>query len=135
MAVSLVAREVSDLCLGKPALRSLSVSATVGDALSALKRLEESYLSVWNCDHGFLRSKKIDSAQEECRCIGKVCMVDIICFLAKEENLLHPGAALQSPVSVLIPKEAATLVRHLEPHARSVYLKILIFCDCAYDRF
>ncbi|KAF5742270.1 CBS domain-containing protein [Tripterygium wilfordii] len=117
MAVSLVSHEVSDLCIGKPVLRSLSVSATVGDALSALKRLGESYLSVWSCDHGSLRSRKIVSAEEECRCVGKVCMVDVISFLAKEDNLSNPGAALQSSVSVLIPKEAAALVRHLEPHA------------------
>ncbi|KAJ4974682.1 hypothetical protein NE237_007856 [Protea cynaroides] len=35
----------------KPALRSLLISATVGDALLALKRSEESYLSIWICDH------------------------------------------------------------------------------------
>nr|DAD49075.1 TPA_asm: hypothetical protein HUJ06_019012 [Nelumbo nucifera] len=35
--VSLLAREVSDLCLGKLALRSLSISATVSDALLMLK--------------------------------------------------------------------------------------------------
>ncbi|RZB97986.1 Bifunctional monothiol glutaredoxin-S16, chloroplastic [Glycine soja] len=37
MAVSFLARDVSDLCLGKPPLRSLSASATVADALAALK--------------------------------------------------------------------------------------------------
>ncbi|KAJ4976517.1 hypothetical protein NE237_001623 [Protea cynaroides] len=35
----------------KPVLRSLLISATVGDALLALKRFEERYLSVWICDH------------------------------------------------------------------------------------
>lgn len=119
MAVSILAHEVSDLCLGKPALRSLSVSATVADALSALKRLGDFYLSVWNCDHHLNLSRSYVVGVNECRCIGKVCTVDIICFLCKEENLKNPRIALQQPVSVLIPKVPG-LVRHLEPHARHV---------------
>jgi hypothetical protein len=119
MAVSILAREVSDLCLGKPALRCLSVSATVADALSALKRLGECYLSVWSCCHDTSsRAKTVGS--DDCRCVGKVCMVDIICFLCTTENLRSPATALQSPVSVLIPKTSAGLVTHLDPHSRFV---------------
>lgn len=113
MAVSLLAHEVSDLCLGKPALRSLSISAAVSDALSALKRSGESYLSVWSCDH----SSKEKTDFEDCRCVGKVCMVDVVCYLCKEENLSCPSSALKSPVSVLLPK-ASGFVRHVEPHSR-----------------
>lgn len=116
MAVSLFAHEVSDLCLGKPAVRSLSVSATVREALSALKRLGESCLSVWSCDH----SKSIGSGSDDCVCVGKVCMVDVICYLCKEENLSSPLTALQAPVSDLIPK-GPPIVRHLEPNARFVF--------------
>ncbi|XP_010241981.1 PREDICTED: CBS domain-containing protein CBSX5-like [Nelumbo nucifera] len=111
MAVSLLGHEVSDLCLGKPALRSLSISATIGDALSVLKSSEENYLSLWSCDHS--SKPKVDF--EDCRCIGKICMVDVICFLCKEENLACPSSALKSPISVLLPK-AAGIVRHVEPH-------------------
>ncbi|XP_062161497.1 CBS domain-containing protein CBSX5-like [Alnus glutinosa] len=115
MAVSILAREVSDLCLGKPALRCLSESATVAYALSALKRLGECYLSVWSCCHDTSsRAKTVGS--DDCRCVGKVCMVDIICFLCTTENLRSPATALQSPVSVLIPKTSAGLVTHLDPH-------------------
>jgi hypothetical protein len=121
MAVSILAREVSDLCLGKPALRCLSVSATVADALSALKRLGESYLSVWSCCHNASsRTKSAAAGSDDCQCVGKVCMVDIICFLCTPENLGSPAAALQSPVSVLIPKTSAGNVRHLDPHSRFV---------------
>ncbi|EOY28290.1 hypothetical protein QUC31_012957 [Theobroma cacao] len=126
MAVSLLEREVSDLCLGKPALRSLSISATVGHALSVLKRFGDNYISVWNCDHRHLPdADKTDAGFEECRCVGKVCMVDIICFLCKEENLSNPGTALQAPVSVLIPKVPG-LIRHLEPNASLVEAMDLI---------
>ena len=87
MAVSLLAREVSDLCLGKPVLKSLSICATVGDALSVLKRFGENYISVWNCDHHRHNNlSEADKGLEECRCVGKVCMVNIISFLCKEEN-------------------------------------------------
>ncbi|KAF8411167.1 hypothetical protein HHK36_003710 [Tetracentron sinense] len=112
MAVSLLAYEVSDLCLGKPALRSLPVSATVGDALSALKRSGENHLSVWSCDHSL--KAKIDF--DDCRCIGKICMVDVVCYLCREENLSCPSTALKSPVSVLLPKIPG-LVKHVEPHS------------------
>lgn len=114
MAVRLLGHEISELCLGRPALRSLSVTATVGDALSALKRTGESCLSVWDCDHYPFKSQGKDL--RDCVCIGKVCMVDIICFLAEEKNLASPFLALESPVSVVIPK-SSTIVRHLEPHS------------------
>lgn len=113
MAVSFLVNEVSDLCLGKPALGSLSISATVGDAISALKRSGEYYLSIWSCDHSATEKADFDA----CRCVGKVCMVDVVCFLCKEENLSCPSSALKSPVSVLLP-EASGLVRHVEPHSR-----------------
>ncbi|KAJ4850781.1 hypothetical protein Tsubulata_013832 [Turnera subulata] len=121
MAVSLLAQEVSDLCLGKPALRSLSVSATVADALSALRRSGDSHLSVWTCGDycgggsGGNTTNKTD-VSSECRCIGKICMADVICYLAKPENLQNPAKALQQPVSLLLPKVPG-LVSHLEPQA------------------
>lgn len=139
MAVSLLAREVSDLCLGKPALRSLFISATVADALSALKRFGENYISVWSCDHQQRHpsgsADKNDAVSDECRCVGKVCMVDIVCFLSKEQNLSNPGSALQSPVSILLPK-APGLVRHLEPNARLIFFFLItrfqFFCFNIY---
>lgn len=117
MAVRLLANEISDLCLGKPALRCLSAAATVGDALAALRKSGDAAVSLWNCD---------DTPSSEgrgCACVGKVCMVDIVCFLCREENLADPAAALQSKVEAVVPK-AAGLVRHLEPHARFVYSRI-----------
>lgn len=117
MGLSLFSHEVSDLCLGKPPVKSLSISATVGEALSALRRLGESSLSVWSCDHS---EKSNKSESEDCLCVGKVCMVDVICFLGKEENLSCPAKALEAPLEVLIPKGSA-LVRHLEPNARFVF--------------
>ncbi|KAL6206904.1 hypothetical protein ACLB2K_024150 [Fragaria x ananassa] len=122
---SLFSHEVADLCLGKPPLKSLSIAATVGEALSALKRLGETFLSVWSCNHAERNNDVI--VEEECRCVGKVCMLDVIAYLGKEENRSSPAKALEAPLAVLIHREPATaLVRHLEPHASLVEAMDLI---------
>ncbi|GMJ10195.1 hypothetical protein like AT5G53750 [Hibiscus trionum] len=110
MAVRLLSHELSDLCLGKPALRSLSITSTVAEALEVLKTSDDNSVSVWNCDHkaaGFCD-------EDDCRCVGKVCMVDVICYLCKDDNLVSPSLALKEPVSVLLPKIPG-LVLHVEP--------------------
>lgn len=105
MAAHFLAHEVADLCLGKPPLRSLAVTATIGEALASLKSCEENCISVWDCNH----FKNVD-----CICVGKICMVDIICFLCKKENVNSPSLALKSPVTALLPKDSL-LVRHVQP--------------------
>ncbi|KAK1375307.1 5'-AMP-activated protein kinase, gamma subunit [Heracleum sosnowskyi] len=105
MAVSILAREVSDLCLGKPPLRLLPISSTVAESITALKRSGESYVSVWSCE----------STGGDYICVGKICMVDVICFLCNKESLVRPLDALQSPVSEILPKVSG-IVRHLEPN-------------------
>nr|DAD37809.1 TPA_asm: hypothetical protein HUJ06_008450 [Nelumbo nucifera] len=105
MAVGLLTREVFDLCLGKPALRSLSISATVSDVLLMLKGLGDNFLSVWSCNHS--SNAKVDF--EDCRCVLNLCMVDVICYLYKAKNLASPSSALKSPVSVFLTKPAGIL--------------------------
>lgn len=109
MAVRLLGYVLADLCLGKPPLRSLSVSATVGDALASLKSSDDNCISVWSCDHSDETRRT-----NNCLCIGKICMVDIICYLSKEENLSSSSSALTSPLSVLM-SPIPGLVRHVEP--------------------
>ncbi|XP_009617983.1 CBS domain-containing protein CBSX5-like [Nicotiana tomentosiformis] len=108
MAARLLAHEVADLCLGKPPLRSLSLSSTVGEALASLKSCEDYCISIWDCDH----FKNVEN--QDCLCVGKICMVDIICFLCKQENLASPSLALKSPLTALLPKDSS-LVRHVQP--------------------
>lgn len=115
MAVRLLDHHISDICLGKPALRSISLSATLADALSALKKLGENYISVWSCASHSSKS----ATHHDCRYIAKISVLDVILFLCKQDNLSQPAVALQSSVSVLIPA-VPVLVRHLEPHARCV---------------
>ncbi|XP_050370006.1 CBS domain-containing protein CBSX5-like [Argentina anserina] len=121
---SLFSHEVADLCLGKPPLKSVSIAATVGEALSALKALGETFLSVWSCNHA---EKNDVIVAEECRCVGKICMLDVIVYLGREENLSSPAKALEAPVEVLIRRSPAIcLVSHLEPHASLVEAMDLI---------
>ncbi|GAB2277938.1 hypothetical protein Dimus_012637 [Dionaea muscipula] len=118
MAISLLSYVVSDLCLGKPALKSLSItSTTVADALSALKSssFKDSSISIWSCVCDHHSSSSSSSASFECKCVGKICMLDIICYLCKDENPSSPSSALNSPVSLILPKSSSPLVKHVEP--------------------
>ncbi|KAK9056968.1 hypothetical protein SSX86_024333 [Deinandra increscens subsp. villosa] len=105
----LLAHEVSDLCLGKPPLASLPISATVRHALAALKSSGDTHISIWTCDHHH------SAANDRCRCVGKICMVDIICYLCKDGNISSPSIALDSPVSVLLSTVFPAVVEHVEP--------------------
>ncbi|KAI3680690.1 hypothetical protein L6452_35463 [Arctium lappa] len=126
MAIRFLASEISDLCLGKPPLRSLPTVATVADAVFALKKSGEIYVSIWSCDHS---NSSIAACNETagCRCVGKICMVDVIVYLCKEENLLRPLDALQSNVLDLVPKVKGR-IRHLETNS-----SLLEAIDCILD--
>ncbi|XP_076911882.1 CBS domain-containing protein CBSX5-like [Bidens hawaiensis] len=113
MATRLLAHEVADLCLGKPPLKSLSISATVRHALTALKSTDDTHISIWTCTH-HPNTIKDETHISNCRCIGKICMVDIICYLCKPDTIADPAQALDSPVSVLLATDCVT-VRHVEP--------------------
>ncbi|KAJ0968953.1 hypothetical protein J5N97_021830 [Dioscorea zingiberensis] len=104
MAVRLLCREVTELCIGKPALRPLTATATVGEALLALKSRCDGELcvSVWTAD------KKAIA--------GKVTVADVVCYLCSESNISDPVRALADPVSALLPKDSA-LVCRLEPNS------------------
>ncbi|WOL00216.1 CBS domain-containing protein CBSX5-like [Canna indica] len=105
MAVRLASNEVADLCIGKPPLRLLPASATtVGGALIALMTAREPYLAVIS----------IDPAAPERKDIGKISVSDVLCFLCADGNVASPNAALEKPVSALLPK-GANLVRLVEP--------------------
>lgn len=109
MAIQLLAHVLADLCLGKPSLRSLSVSPTNADALAALQSSgDSSFISVWTCNH---------RPSKHCLCIGKVSVVDIVCYLYRDENLDSPAVALKAPVSALLP-EAEGIVRHVDSSSR-----------------
>ncbi|KAI3809939.1 hypothetical protein L1987_19543 [Smallanthus sonchifolius] len=108
MAARLLAHEVSDMCLGKPPLTSLPISATIRHALDALKSSQDTHISIWTCDLHH------HSTTDGCRCVGKICMVDIICYLCREDNISSPSVALKSPVSVLL-SHVPGVIEHVDP--------------------
>ncbi|KAK4347135.1 hypothetical protein RND71_033474 [Anisodus tanguticus] len=118
MAVSFLNREVSDLCLGKPALKPIPAEATVSEALTVLKKSGETHVSVWSCDHTARKVLEEGGGGGDCvcRCVGKICMVDVILFLCKDENLVDPSKALETPVAQILPK-GNSIVRHLDPNS------------------
>lgn len=118
MAISFLNGDVSDLCLGKPAIRWIPASAKVSDAVTALKRSGETHISVWTFDN---------ITNESSECVGKICLTDVICFLCKEENLANPLKAVEAQISEILPK-VPSIVRHLEPNSRSVlFFSFIIF--------
>ncbi|OAY72740.1 CBS domain-containing protein CBSX5 [Ananas comosus] len=115
MAVALRSPEVSDLCIGKPPVRSLPPSATVADALAALRSGgAASYVAVVAGDRAPSPSPSPEKARDVA---GRVGIADVVCFLCGDErSLADPGGALRSPVSALLPKDAPP-IRRVEPHA------------------
>jgi hypothetical protein len=119
---------VADLTLGKPCLFPLSTSATVAQALKALKYNKDiDVLSVWvessSSEGGSAAEaqaglpKNGGRARDRYRCGGMVTTSDIITFLATPENLLKPGAAMNTPLSVLYPS-LTQAVQHVHPRTR-----------------
>jgi hypothetical protein len=108
MAVSLLANEVSDLCIGKPAVRSLPLSAAAGELAAALRRVARSGAAACVAVTGPARAVA-----------GRVGLADVLCFLCTDpEALARPAAALAKPVSALLPKDGAGEVRRIDPRSR-----------------
>uniref|UniRef100_A0A0D9XL51 CBS domain-containing protein n=1 Tax=Leersia perrieri TaxID=77586 RepID=A0A0D9XL51_9ORYZ len=112
MAVSLLANEVSDLCIGKPAVRSLPLSAAAGDLAAALRRGPPQ-------GGAAASSVAVVAGPPSARAVaGRLGLADVLCFLcAAPGALAHPAAALSTPVSSLLPKDGAGEARRVDPRA------------------
>ncbi|XP_066386923.1 CBS domain-containing protein CBSX5-like [Miscanthus floridulus] len=107
MAVSFLANEVSDLCIGKPAVRSLPLSAAADDLAAALRRVARSGAAACVAVTGPARAV-----------VGRVGLADVLCFLCTDpEALARPAAVFSKPVSALLPKDGAGEVRRVDPRS------------------
>ncbi|CAN8301997.1 unnamed protein product [Cochlearia groenlandica] len=119
MALTLLSHAISDLCIGKPPLRCLSAAtATVSDAIAALKSSDEPFLTVWSCNHNETNNNNHNN-DDKCECLGKISMANVICYLSKSDNnntnkVLSVSSALDTSVSVLLNKSCPLVV-----HVRS----------------
>ncbi|XP_076885027.1 CBS domain-containing protein CBSX5-like [Bidens hawaiensis] len=123
MARKFLATQVADLCVGKPPLKPLPATATVADAVAALKKSGDVNVSIWSCNHSVIGNDAVS-----CRCAGKICMVDVIAYLCKDENIVRPfQAALQAKVMDLVPKVEGS-IKHLESNS-----SLLEAIDCILE--
>ncbi|KAH8972322.1 hypothetical protein BDL97_02G188500 [Sphagnum fallax] len=150
--------QVGDLALGKPAVRRLSTTATVGEALELLKKAHEPYLGLWaHKKHvigpraaaaadsssssvnsliifgngtttttlrkpAAIREEDLDHPNERnssnsgrrWQCVGRVSMIEMICFLARDESLMNLPAALNTPLSVFVSPTSSSAVHHVD---------------------
>jgi hypothetical protein len=108
MAVNFLANELSDLCIGKPAVRSLPLSAATGDLAAALRRVSRSGAAACVAVTGPARAV-----------VGRVGPADVLCLLCTDpEALARPAAVFSKPVSALLPKDGAGEVRRVDPRSR-----------------
>ncbi|WVZ87719.1 hypothetical protein U9M48_034314 [Paspalum notatum var. saurae] len=108
MAVRLLqTHEVSDLCIGKPALRWLPPSSTVADAVAELEGggAPDAAVAVWD-------------GAEGSAVVGRVRMPNVVLFLCADPNLASPAAALHATLSDMLLAAGAPPVRRIEPDAR-----------------
>ncbi|KAJ7545799.1 hypothetical protein O6H91_08G011000 [Diphasiastrum complanatum] len=138
--------EICDLTLGKPVLHWLPSSTTVADALKALKELNAREISVWDCppdsDNGSIRSRKHEKLESlrvangggerrDPRCVGKLNILDIVCYLATDECLRKYESAILDPVSVLLPS-TTNPVKHVDSRTRLCDVFCLILEGAQY---
>uniref|UniRef100_A0A452YK63 CBS domain-containing protein n=1 Tax=Aegilops tauschii subsp. strangulata TaxID=200361 RepID=A0A452YK63_AEGTS len=107
MAVSLLANDVSDLCIGKPAVRSLPLSAAAGDLAATVRKGPRAAAAA--C---------IAVGPARGAVVGRAGLADVLCLLCSSPDALgRPAAALDRPVSALLPKDGAGEVRRVDPRS------------------
>jgi hypothetical protein len=135
MAGFFQARQAGDLAVGKPALHKFPCTLTVGDALKHLKASHDSDLTLWEelCPLS-LKPLPKSSARESTitvqdpsqvskeslrRCVGRIGMVDIICFLARDESLADQAAALNTPALAIV-SDTAFAIQHVDSRTKLI---------------
>ncbi|KAI5017183.1 hypothetical protein ZWY2020_037561 [Hordeum vulgare] len=85
------ANDVSDLCIGKPAVRSLPLSAAAGDLAATVRKGPRAVAAA--C---------IAVGPARGAVVGRAGLADVLCLLCSS-----PAAVLDRPVSALLPKDGA----------------------------
>jgi hypothetical protein len=115
----LLTHDVSDLCIGKPALRWLPPSSTVAHAVAELDgQGPDACVAVWD-------------GKGTTAVAGRVRMSDVVVFLCADSNLASPAAALQATLADLLVAAAganAPPVRCVQPHVRSGWSHSRVAC-------
>ncbi|KAE8790849.1 CBS domain-containing protein CBSX5-like [Hordeum vulgare] len=96
------ANDVSDLCIGKPAVRSLPLSAAAGDLAATVRKGPRAVAAA--C---------IAVGPARGAVVGRAGLADVLCLLCSSL-----AAVLDRPVSALLPKDGAGEVRRVDPRSR-----------------
>lgn len=99
MAASILSHVVSDLCIGKPAVRVLPQSTPIAAALATLRAGADPFVFV---DAALPSGAKAQQTTAATVVSVKVSVAEILCYVCGDDgNLGDPTAALGRPVSVL----------------------------------
>uniref|UniRef100_A0ACD5Z1P9 Uncharacterized protein n=1 Tax=Avena sativa TaxID=4498 RepID=A0ACD5Z1P9_AVESA len=94
MASNILSHVVSDLCIGKPAVRVLPQSTPIAAALATLRDGADPFV--------FVDAAPSDGKKTATVSVVKVSVAEILCYVCGDSgNLGDPAAALSRPVSVL----------------------------------
>jgi hypothetical protein len=94
MASNILSHVVSDLCIGKPAVRVLPQSTPIAAALATLRAGADPFV--------FVDAAPCDGKKNATASVVKVSVAEILCYVCGDSgNLGDPAAALSRPVSVL----------------------------------
>ncbi|KAM3226332.1 hypothetical protein ACQJBY_058791 [Aegilops geniculata] len=94
MAASILSHVVSDLCIGKPAVRVLPPSTPIAAALATLRAGADPFV--------FVDAAPPDAKKMAALSVVKVSVAEILCYVCGDsDNLGDPAAALGRPLSVL----------------------------------
>ena len=111
MAASILSHVVSDLCIGKPAVRVLPPSTPIAAALATLRAGADPFV--------FVDAAPPDAKKAAALSVVKVSVAEILCYVCG--NLGDPAAALGRPVSVLTAVVGDHgVTRRVDPQTRCV---------------
>eukprot|EP00246_Nothoceros_aenigmaticus_P013022 TRINITY_DN4286_c0_g1_i2.p1 TRINITY_DN4286_c0_g1~~TRINITY_DN4286_c0_g1_i2.p1 ORF type:complete len:139 (-),score=18.38 TRINITY_DN4286_c0_g1_i2:446-862(-) len=110
---------VGDITIGKPNMREFPYSASVRDALTALKLTNGVELAVWKMPRRHTEGEGGSENVEEMqfRFVGILSFMDIMTFLASPHSLQNLEWALESPVSDILCVNAG-LLQLMDPATR-----------------
>ena len=117
MAASILSHVVSDLCIGKPAVRVLPQSTTIAAALATLcagaGAVADPFIFVDTAPSDAKKTVMVVS-------YVKVSAAGILCYVCGDSgNLADPAAALSRPVSVLTAAAGDHgVTRRVDAHTR-----------------
>lgn len=119
MADVLFYHVVGDIAIGKPKMKEFFISASMRDALKALKLANREEIAVWRMARRHtLREDGGENLEDiQHRFVGILSLMDVVTYLASPEGVKDLEWAMESPVSDIVCPNPG-LVQHVTPATR-----------------